>query len=518
MRAILSVYDKTGIGDFAKGLSDLGWEIVSSGNTARALSETGLTVRTVEEVTGAPEMLDGRVKTLHPVVHAGILARRSQPSHMSQLAEAAVTPVDLVAVNLYPFLATISKPDVSLDDALENIDIGGPTLLRAAAKNYPDVIVVADPRDYEGILTALRQGGLDQEARRRLATKAFQHVAFYDTVVSGYLRGDDEPFPEELTLAYQRQQTLRYGENPHQPGALYREPLVDYSNIVTSEQQLGQELSLCNVYDLSAALETVREFLDRPAAVVIKHATPSGFAFGRDLAEALEKAIHADATSAFGGIIGLTGPMDMATAQVIDAFKKKESSNIDAIVAPGADPEAVRLLRRTRRRMVLVTVKRLDSLPLNSRNLKHVPGGLLYQQANVRPIDSDGWRVATKAQPTGAEWGYIREAWALLRHIRSNTILVWDGEAGVTLGIGSGQVSRVGSAQLALTQAGERARGALLASDGFFPFSDTVEMAAEHGIRTIIQPGGSIQDEASIEAADKAGIAMVITGERAFWH
>jgi phosphoribosylaminoimidazolecarboxamide formyltransferase/IMP cyclohydrolase len=463
-------------------------------------------------------MLDGRVKTLHPVVHAGILARRNQPSHMSQLAEAAVTPVDLVAVNLYPFLATISKPDVSLDDALENIDIGGPTLLRAAAKNYPDVIVVADPRDYEGILTALREGGLDQEARRRLAAKAFQHVAFYDTVVSGYLRGDDDPFPEELTLAYQRQQTLRYGENPHQPGALYREPLVDYSNIVTSEQQLGQELSLCNVYDLSAALETVREFLDRPAAVVIKHATPSGFAFGRDLAEALEIAIHADATSAFGGIIGLTRPMDMATAQVIDVFKEKESSNIDAIVAPGADPEAVRLLRRTRRRMVLVTVKRLDSLPLSSRNLKHVPGGLLYQQANVRPIDSDGWRVATRAQPTEAEWGYMREAWALLRHIRSNTILVWDGEAGVTLGIGSGQVSRVGSAQLALTQAGERARGALLASDGFFPFSDTVEMAAQYGIRTIIQPGGSIQDEASIEAADKAGIAMVITGERAFWH
>ena len=518
MRAILSVYDKSGLAEFARGLSELGWELVSSGGTARALSEAGLGVRTVEDVTGAPELLDGRVKTLHPAIHAGILARRDQPHHMAQLAEAAVTPIDLVAGNLYPFLATITQPGVSLEEALENIDIGGPTLLRAAAKNHPDVIVVADPRDYEDVLEALRAGGVGQAMRRRLAVKAFQHVAFYDTVVARYLRGDEDPFPEELTLAYQRQQTLRYGENPHQAGALYREPIVDYASIVTGEQQLGQELSLCNVYDLSAALETVREFLDRPAAVVIKHATPSGFAFGSNLAEALEKAIHADATSAFGGIIGLNGPLDMATAQVVDAFKQQEASNIDAIVAAGADPEAVRLLRRTRRRMVLVTVKPLTALPPDSRNLKHVPGGLLLQQANVQPITGEGWRVATKAAPTEVQWRYLREAWALLRHIRSNTILVWDGEAGVTLGIGSGQVSRVGSARLALDQAGQRARGAVLASDGFFPFPDTVELAALAGIGAIIQPGGSIQDEASIAAANAAGVPMVLTGERAFWH
>ena len=518
MRAILSVYDKTGLVEFAQGLAGLGVELFSTGGTKRSLEEGSVSVRGIEELTGFPEILDGRVKTLHPAVHGGLLARRDLPDHRAQLERHGLGYIDLVVVNLYPFMATISKPNVSLEDALENIDIGGPTMLRAAAKNYPSVTVVSDPEDYGAVLNALRDEKVDQAFRRNLAAKAFQHVAFYDTVISQYLRDPADLFPQELTLAFQRQQVLRYGENPHQQGALYREPLVGYSSLVVGQQALGQQLSLCNLNDLSAALETVRDFLGRPAAAVIKHATPSGFAFGSTLAQALEKAIHADATSAFGGIIGLNQELDVETARVIAAFKEQESSNIDAIVAPGVAAEAVDLLRKTRRRMILYTVPTLDSLPATSKNLKYIPGGILYQEANVRPVDTSGWKDVTKVAATEEQRRAMKDAWTLLRRIRSNTILVWDGVEGVTLGIGSGQTSRVGAAKLALEQAGERARGAILASDSFFPFQDTVELAAQYGIGAIVQQGGSINDKASIEAADAAGIPMVLTGERAFWH
>jgi len=343
-------------------------------------------------------------------------------------------------------------------------------------------------------------------------------VAFYDTNVAQYLRGDAVEFPQELTLAYRKVQDLRYGENPHQKGAFYAEPRVAYSSLPLGSRVLGQDLSLCNLNDLSAALETVRAFQDRPAAVVIKHATPSGFAFGATPADALEKAINADATSAFGGIIGLNRPMDLATAQVVNRFKEQQSSNIDAIVAPGAADEAVGLLRSTRRRMILYTVPELGPLPQGSINFKHLPGGLLYQEANIRPAIAGEWRVATTLKPTPEQMRAMADAWMLLRYIRSNTILVWDGVAQVTLGIGSGQTSRVAAARLALEQSGARARGAILASDSFFPFSDSVELAARSGIAAIVQQGGSVNDEASIAAANAAGIVMVLTGERAFWH
>ncbi|MBI4296936.1 MAG: bifunctional phosphoribosylaminoimidazolecarboxamide formyltransferase/IMP cyclohydrolase [Chloroflexi bacterium] len=520
MRAILSVYDKTGIVDFGKGLVDQGMELFSTGGTKRALEGAGVAVRGIEEMTDFPEMLDGRVKTLHPAVHSGILFRRDIPDHREQMKRHGFQGIDLVAVNLYPFAQTVARPGVTLDEALENIDIGGPTMLRSAAKNFPHVLVVCDPADYPQILEALEKGLVGLEERQRLAQKAFQHVAYYDTVIAQYLRQDKTApyFPEELTLAYQRRGVLRYGENPHQRGAFYIEPRVAYSSLAVGSQVLGQELSLCNVNDLSAALETVREFRDRPAVAVIKHATPSGFAFGRSLAEALEKAIHADATSAFGGIIGLNQAIDVATAQVVAKFKGQEASNIDAIVAPGAAEEAVAILRDTRRRMILYTVPPLEPLPIGSINLKHIPGGLLLQEANLRPVSSSGWRVVTKAAPTPDQLRWMEEAWLLLRHIRSNTILVWDGAGGVSLGIGSGQVSRVGAARLALEQAGERARGAILASDSFFPFPDSVELAAQYGIAAIVQQGGSANDQASIAAADSAGMAMVLTGERAFWH
>ncbi|MSQ12749.1 MAG: bifunctional phosphoribosylaminoimidazolecarboxamide formyltransferase/IMP cyclohydrolase [Dehalococcoidia bacterium] len=519
MRALLSVYDKIGLVEFARKLVDAGVELVSTGGTHAALAQAGLSVRQVSDVTGSPEILDGRVKTLHPAIHGGLLARRDVPAHVAELQRQGIATIDLVAVNLYPFEATVGKPGVTLDDALENIDIGGPTMLRSAAKNFPSVTVVCDPEDYDRVAEQLRSGGPSLEERRKLAAKAFQHVAFYDTIVAGYLRGDDAvEFPEELTLAYRRVQPLRYGENPHQKGAFYAEPRVVYSSLALGARVLGQDLSLCNVNDLSAALETVREFLDRPAAVVIKHATPSGFAFGATLDEALEKAIHADATSAFGGIIGLNRPLDMATARVVERFKDQESSNIDAIVAPGASEEVLSLLRHTRRRMVVYTVPDLQPLPKQSINLKHVPGGLLYQEANVRPIRSQEWKVVSKATPTPQQLRAMQDAWGLLRHIRSNTILVWDGVKGVTLGIGSGQVSRVGAAKLALEQAGERARGTVLASDSFFPFPDSVELAARAGIAAIVQQGGSINDKASIDAADAADMVMVLTGERAFWH
>lgn len=518
MRALLSVSDKTGLTEFARGLVEIGFELVSTGGTARTLAQAGVPVIPIEHITGFPEVLDGRVKTLHPAVHAALLARRDLPAHRAELQAHGFTPIDLVAVNLYPFLETVRQPDVPLEDALEQIDIGGPTLLRAAAKNFPHVLVVSDPRDYSSVLEALRSGSADIALRRRLAAKAFQHVAFYDTVIASYLRGPDDLFPEELTLAYRLHRPLRYGENPHQRGVFYAEPLPPASTLVQGTQLLGQDPSLCNIYDLSAALETVRDFRHRPAAVVIKHATPSGFAFGATQAEALEKAIHADATSAFGGIIGLTRPLDVATAEVVARFRTEESSNIDAVVAPGAEEEALRVLRRTRRRTIFYAVPPLEALPPFSVNFKQVPGGLLYQEANVRPLDTTRWTVPTKAKPTPEQWEQMKDAWLLLRHIRSNTVLVWDGVHGVTLGIGSGQVSRVGAAKIALEQAGERARGAILASDSFFPFPDSVELAARYGVGAIIQQGGSINDQASIDAADAAGIPMVLTGERAFWH
>ena len=520
MKALISVFDKTGVVEFGRRLTELGMELVSTGGTHRTLEDANLPVQQVSDLTGFPEIMDGRVKTLHPSIHGGILARRDVPAHISELENRSMAPIDLVAVNLYPFADTIAKPDVTLDEALENIDIGGPTMIRAAAKNFPFVAVVVDPSDYDWVVERMAAGGISVEERQRLAHKAFQHVAYYDTLIASYLRRDDPEasFPQELTLAYRRVQELRYGENPHQQGALYTEPLPGFASLAAGSQVLGQEPSLCNVYDMSAALESVRDFMDRPAAVVIKHATPSGFAFGATSAEALEKAIHADATSAFGGIIGLNRPMDVETAEVVARFRELESSNIDAIVAPGAADEAVDILRKTRRRMVLYTVDELGPLPAGSVNLKQVPGGFLYQQANTSPIDRASWRVVTQAQPTPEQLSGMEDAWLLMRHIRSNTIMVWDEAAGVTLGIGSGQVSRVGSAKIALEQAGERARGAILASDSFFPFQDSVELAASYGIAAIVQQGGSINDQASIDAADAAGIAMVLTGERAFWH
>ncbi len=518
MRAILSVYDKAGLVEFAQGLGRLGIELFSTGGTKHTLEEQKVAVRGIEELTGFPEILDGRVKTLHPAVHGGLLARRDLPQHTAQLQEHGLGYIDMVVVNLYPFMATISKPNVTLEDALENIDIGGPTMLRAAAKNFPSVLVVSDPADYPTILDALDKGSVDQALRRNLAAKAFQHVAFYDTVISQYLRDPKEIFPQELTLAFHHKATLRYGENPHQQGALYAEPMVSYSSLVLGEQALGQPPSLCNINDLSAALESVRDYIGRPAAVVIKHATPSGFALGSTLAQALEKAIHADATSAFGGIIGLNQPLDIETARVIAAFKEQESSNIDAIVAPGAAEAAVDLLKKTRRRMILFTVPPLSLLPEQSMNFKHIPGGILYQEANVGPVNASGWKTVTKTSPSPAQLAAMHDAWTLIRRIRSNTILVWDVNEGVTLGIGSGQTSRVGAAKLALEQAGDRARGAILVSDSFFPFPDSVELAASYGIGAIIQQGGSINDKLSIEAADAAGIPMVLSGERAFWH
>jgi len=508
MKALISVYDKTGVVEFARSLADRGIELVSTGGTFQTLKGAGLPVRQVSDVTGFPEILDGRVKTLHPAIHGGILARRDNPEHVSEIKRRGIDTIDLVAVNLYPFAATIARPGVSLDEALENIDIGGPTMIRAAAKNFPFVAVVVDPADYPWV------------AERMSAHKAFQHVAFYDTIIASYLRKDDltELFPQELTLAYRKVQGLRYGENPHQKGAFYGEPLLTFASLPAGTQRLGQEPSLCNIYDMAAALETVRDFMNRPAAVVIKHATPSGFAFGTTLAEALEKAIHADATSAFGGIIGLNRPMDVETAQVVTRFRELESSNIDAIIAPDVAEEAVSILRRARRRMILYSVSALEPLPAGSMNMKQVPGGLLYQQANITPIDRTSWKVATKKSPTPGQLRGMEEAWLLMRHIRSNTILVWDEAKGVTLGIGSGQVSRVGSARIALEQAGEGAQGAILASDSFFPFQDTVELAAQYGIAAIVQQGGSVNDQASIDAADAAGIIMVLTGERAFWH
>ncbi|MEI6616544.1 MAG: bifunctional phosphoribosylaminoimidazolecarboxamide formyltransferase/IMP cyclohydrolase [Cyanobium sp. ELA507] len=533
--ALLSVSDKQGLVPLAQGLLAHGYRLLSSGGTAAALAAAGLEVTKVADHTGAPEILGGRVKTLHPRIHGGILARRDDPSHRADLEAQAIDLIDVVVVNLYPFRSTVADPAVAFETAVENIDIGGPAMVRAAAKNHADVAVLTDPGQYPDFLEALAGGRLDQALRRRLALAAFSHTAAYDSAIATWLAGrlGEEAAQGDLRLELPARQSLRYGENPHQSAIWYSSREAGWG---AARQLQGKELSYNNLIDLEAALATVREFgygadlaptetslagaqgpetglagagLNRPAAVVIKHTNPCGVATGADGAEALLRALDADRVSAFGGIVALNRPVDGAAAEHLAGLF------LECVVAPGFGAAArERLAAKSNLRLLELDPAAITAA--DRRQLRSVLGGVLVQEFDDQPVDASGWQVVSQRQPTAAEWADLHFAWRVVRHVRSNAIAVASG--GQSLGIGAGQMNRVGSAQLALAAAGERARGAVLASDGFFPFDDTVRLAASHGISAVIQPGGSVRDPDSILACDELGLAMVTTGRRHFLH
>ena len=513
MKAVLSVYDKTGLVEFAGALHRAGVELVSTGGTHRTLSqEGGLPVRQVSDITGFPEILDGRVKTLHPAIHGGLLARRDDPRHMEELGRQGLETIDLVVVNLYPFVQTVAKPDVTLEDALENIDIGGPTLLRAAAKNFPFVTVVVDPADYGWVAQRLAASGPSEEERRSLAQKAFDHVSRYDAAVARYLAGnrqgtaEDKVPPEELTLSYIRSRELRYGENPHQVGALYI-PAEGAGGIAMAEQLHGRELSFNNLMDADAAWRAVCDYHES-AVAVIKHTNPCGLACHADQAEAYRRAYSGDTVSAFGGIVGFNRTVTEATAQEMTGVF------YEVVVAPDYEPAALELLKKRRNLRVLAAP------PWHGEDagydLRPLSGGLLVQSRDMPAEDPSSWKCVTRRAPTTEELEDLAFAWTAVKHIKSNAIVVVRDRT--LLGMGAGQPNRVTSVHLALELAGEAARGGVLASDAFFPFADNVETAARSGVVAIAQPGGSIRDEEVIKAADDAGVAMVFTGVRHFKH
>jgi phosphoribosylaminoimidazolecarboxamide formyltransferase/IMP cyclohydrolase len=507
-RALISVSDKRGIVPFAEGLVQLGWEIVSTGGTAAALRGAGVPVITVDELTGFPELLDGRLKTLHPAVHGALLARRDRPEHLTAIAEHGIVPVDLVAVNLYPFQMTISRPGVPFEDAVENIDIGGPSMLRSAAKNHEFVLPVVDPTDYPKVLDLLRRNALDLGVRREFAAKVFAHTGDYDAAIAGFFTPKEEGLPRRLGLAIERLQTLRYGENPSQRAALYvtEEP----RGMRDLAQRQGKELSFNNLLDLDAAMWAVACWPNRPACCIIKHTTPCGVAVAATAAAAFRKARSTDPISAFGSVIAFNTVVDRATAQAMsDLF-------VEVVVAPSFHDEAMAVFAAKKQlRVVELPVSR----GAGALDFKRVRGGFLVQEQFEFDSSDHEWSVATDRQPTEREWNDLRFAWAAVAAVKSNAILLARDETAI--GIGAGQTSRVDSAFLAVHKAralGHDPAGTVLASDAFFPFADGVEQAASAGVSAIIQPGGSVRDAEVIEAANRHGMAMVMTGRRQFRH
>lgn len=509
-RALISVSDKNGVGEFAKELASLGFEIISTGGTKKMLQELGLPVLSVSDVTGFPEILEGRVKTLNPFIHGGLLAKHDDEMHQKQLVEHGIEPIQLVVVNLYPFQQTIEKPDVTVADAIENIDIGGPTMLRASAKNHQYVTVVVDPTDYETVLNELKSGGeTTLETRIKLAAKVFRHTAAYDALIAEYMTNlAGEETPEKLTVTYDLKQTLRYGENPHQKGAFYKKPLGSEFSIAYAKQLHGKELSYNNINDADAALQIVKEFKE-PAAVAVKHMNPCGVGTGKTVFEAFEKAFAADPVSIFGGIIAFNREVDAKTAA------KLHEIFLEIIIAPSFSEEAVAILTEKKKNLRLLTIS-FEKENKAELKMTTVEGGLLVQEQDDHSLDDANITIPTKRQPTPEEWEALKLGWKVVKHVKSNAIVVSNKD--MTLGIGAGQMNRVGSAEIALKQAGSKAEGAALASDAFFPMDDTVEAAAKAGITAIIQPGGSVRDADSIKKADEYGIAMVFTGVRHFKH
>lgn len=508
-RALISVSDKSGVVELATRLLELGWEIVSTGGTARVLRKAGLAVRDVAEITGFPEILDGRVKTLHPAVHGGLLARRDSPEHMRAIESHKITPIDLVAVNLYPFKETASRKDAAPDAVVEQIDIGGPSMLRSAAKNYEAVFVVVDPADYGRVLSAIEADDRDMDLRRLLAEKVYEHTAAYDSAIATWFaeqRGD--LFPDTFTAAFQRAQTLRYGENPGQAASFYVER--PGAGLAGLQQRGGKELSFNNLLDLEGALLAIEPFGQQVSCAIVKHTTPCGLAVGTDALDAYKKALACDPVSAFGSVIAFNTTVDQATADAVSSLF------VEVIVAPEFTAEAVEVLGRKKNLRVLEGTARW---PSRSFDYKRVRGGVLVQERAPTVIDTEGWNVPTKRQPTSAELEDLLFAWRAVAAVKSNAIVLARG--GMTIGIGAGQMSRVDAAFMAIHKAkivGHETKDAVMGSDAFFPFRDGIDQAAEAGVRAIVQPGGSVRDAEVIAAADERGMAMVFTGKRQFRH
>ena len=526
-RALISVSDKSGIVEFASRLQKIGVEIISTGGTAKALNDAGIDTIKIQSITGFPECLDGRVKTLHPKIHGGLLARRDNPAHMAQMQEYGVEMIALVVINLYPFKQTISKPDVRFEDAIENIDIGGPSMLRSAAKNFRDVIVLVDPGDYEAVLQTMEKGEeVTEEERFRLACKVFACTANYDAMIAAYLssrlpKEQAEQTRDKLTLTFEKEQEMRYGENPHQNAAFYRESLPEAGSLATFVQLHGKELSYNNIGDLDGALDVLREF-DEPAVIAVKHANPCGVACSEDIYSAYQKAYEADPVSIFGGIVAANRTIDAKTAAKIHKIF------IEIIAAPDYDAEALEILKQKKNIRVLkldTAAARRNYLALakaDNQNIyrdfyiKKVGGGLLVQDVNNTVLEENALECVTEKKPTPKEMEDLVFAMSIVKHTKSNAIVLAKDLA--TVGVGPGQTSRVMAAKIAVDIAGDRSRGAVMASDAFFPFKDTVEKMIEAGVTAIIQPGGSKNDQESIDACNQHGIAMVFTGIRHFKH
>jgi phosphoribosylaminoimidazolecarboxamide formyltransferase/IMP cyclohydrolase len=508
-RALISVFDKTGIADFARGLAARKWEIISTGGTAKLLADQGIAVIPIEQVTGFPEMLDGRVKTLHPAVHGGLLARRDVPAHLEAIRRHRIVPIDLVAVNLYPFRETVARPGVTFEEVVEQIDIGGPSMLRSAAKNHAAVLPVVDPADYPRVLEALDHGGPDEGVRRELAAKVFAHSSAYDGAIATYLSAAErDALPHYLTVPLSRLLPLRYGENPNQRAALYG---TDEPGGVRDLQPLqGKELSFNNILDLDGALLAIAPFGGRTACAIIKHTTPCGIALSGSTADAYRRALATDPTSAFGSVIAFNAPVDAATAEAMKELF------VEVVVAPGFDDAALSVYGRKKNLRVVALPPRGGGGTLD---YKRVSGGMLVQDRFRYEPDEADWKVPTRRRPTESEWRDLRFAWAAVAGVKSNAILLARDEAAI--GIGAGQMSRVDASFLAVHKArkeGHATEGSVLASDAFFPFPDGVEEAAAAGVRAIVQPGGSVRDADIIAAADAHDIAMVLTGRRQFRH
>ncbi|MDF7626808.1 bifunctional phosphoribosylaminoimidazolecarboxamide formyltransferase/IMP cyclohydrolase [Lactobacillaceae bacterium L1_55_11] len=506
-RALLSVSDKTDLVPFAQQLVDLGFELVSTGGTHKVLEEAGLPVIGIESVTEFPEMLDGRVKTLHPRVHGALLARRDIPEHMATLKEHNITPIDMVVVNLYPFKETIQKPDVTDEQAIENIDIGGPSMLRSAAKNFAAVLPVVDPKDYAEVINHLQSDDADLAFRRNLATKVFQHTAAYDAMIADYLT--DQEFPDELTLATDKVADMRYGENPDQQAAVYQSALPEDYSVLSAKILHGKQLSYNNIRDADAALRIIAEYPDT-TVVTVKHMNPAGIGQGKTIEAAWDQAFAADDISIFGGIVALNREVDLATAEKMHAIF------LEIIIAPSFTPEAYEVLAK-KKNLRLLTLPFTTDIP-NRLDVTSVLGGLVAQDRDLLSENATDFKVVSKVQPTEEQLEAMVFAQKAVKHVKSNAIVV--ARAGQTLGVGAGQPNRIDSVKMAVTKAQDKPGfdQAVLASDAFFPMDDSVAYAAEHGIKAIVEPGGSIKDQDSIDKANELGVALVFSGRRHFKH
>lgn len=509
MKALISVSDKRGVVEFATTLSEMGWEIIATGGTMKALRDSGLKVTNISDVTGFPEICDGRVKTLHPKVHGGLLARRDMESHMQALADNGIETIDMVCVNLYPFEATIAREGVTMEDAVENIDIGGPSMLRSAAKNFRSVTVVCDPDDYAGVLAEIAANGDTlPETRLRLSAKAYTHTAEYDSHIATYMRRQ-AGLPEKLFLTFEEVQTLRYGENPHQQAAFYRAQTPTPYSVAFAKRLGGKELSYNNIQDANAALSILREF-EEPFCVGLKHMNPCGAAIGENVLQAWERAYEADKVSIYGGIVGFNRPVTLEVARQLKPIF------LEIVLAPGFEPDALELLQ-TKKNLRLLEVE-MDNNRRPAKQYTGVTGGLLVQDADVDCLKVTADMCVTERKPSERELTDMNFGWRIVKHVKSNAICVV--KDGMTLGVGAGQMNRVGSAEIALreAQAAGHTEGLVLASDGFLPFDDTVELAARYGVTAIVQPGGSIRDEDAVKMADAKGITMLFTHMRHFKH